>query len=90
MDKKTRIINSILLSIMGICFFPIFIYILIYIYSKLNITMFEGQTIKSNLGDIVLFFGLPIFLVVSGFYNYCLHKYCELTEKEKEKEEEDN
>lgn len=88
MDKKSRIINSILLSIIGVCFFPIFIYILIYIYSKLNITMFEGPTIKSKMADIFLFFGMPIFLVVSGFYKYCLHKYCKLIEKE-EKEKED-
>lgn len=82
MDKKSRIINSILLSIMGICFFPIVIYLLVYIYSKLNISMFEGGTIKSCIADIFLFFGIPIFLMVSGIYQYFLHKYYKLIEKD--------
>ena len=82
MDKKSRIINSILLSIMGICFFPIVIYLLIYIYSKLNIPMFEGETIKSYMADVVIYFGIPIFLMVSGIYQYFLHKYYKLIEKD--------
>ena len=82
MDKKSRIINSILLSIMGICFFPIVIYLLVYLYSKLNISMFEGGTVKSYIADIFLFFGIPIFLIVSGIYQYFLHKYYKLIEKD--------
>ena len=90
MDKKSRIINSILLSIIGICFFPIVIYLLVYIYSKLNVSIFEGGTMKSYIADLFLFFGLPIFLMVSGIYQYFLHKYYKLIEKDnlnKEKED---
>lgn len=78
MDKKSRIINNILLSIMGICFFPIAMYLLVFIYSKLNIEMFTGNTFKSNLGEFMLFFILPITLAVMGIYQYFLNKYNKL------------
>ena len=90
MDKKSRIVNSILLSIMGICFFPIVIYLLVYIYSKLNLSIFEGWTIKSYIGDIFLFFGMPIFLIVLGIYKYFLYKYYKLIEKDNLNEEKED
>lgn len=90
MDKKSRIVNSILLSIMGICFFPIVIYLLVYIYSKLNLSIFEGGTIKSYISDIFLFFGMPIFLIVLGIYKYFLYKYYKLIEKDNLNEEKED
>ena len=90
MDKKSKIINSILLSIMGICFFPIVIYLLVYIYSKLNLSIFEGGTIKSYIGDIFFFFGMPIFLIVLGIYKYFLYKYYKLIEKDNLNEEKED
>lgn len=90
MDKKSRLINSILLSIIGICFFPIIIYVLVYIYSKLNISIFTGGTIKSYVGDIFLFFGVPIFLIIFGIYQYFLHKYYKLIERDETSEEKED
>lgn len=90
MDKKSRIINSILLSIIGICFFPIAIYVLVFIYSKLNIEIFTGSTFKSNLGDIMIYFILPITLVVIGIYQYFLNRYNKLIALENESNNESN
>lgn len=71
-------INKILLTIMGICFFPIAIYGLSFIYSKLGIDMFSSEYWKGNLGDFMVFYGLPITLVILGFYRYNYNKYMKM------------
>lgn len=82
MDKKTRIINNILLSVMFICFVPLFFYGLTYVYSIFNLPIFEGGTVKSYIGDILLCFVLPLCLVIMGIYKYSLNSYYKLLEKE--------
>ena len=71
-------INKILLTIMGLCFFPIAVYGLSYVYSKLGIDMFSSEHWKGNLGDIMVFYGLPITLVILGFYKYNYNKYIKM------------
>lgn len=78
-EDKIMLINKILLLIMSICFFPIIIYILMYIYNELQLDILNGSTFKSNLGDILIFFGAPIVLIVLGIYKVCLNRYYKLS-----------
>lgn len=90
MDKKSKIINSILLLIMFASFLCVSAYVLIYIYDKFNFPIFNGETIKSNIGDIVIFFGVPIYLLIFGIYKYFLKLHYKLVDKEEfDKEKED-
>lgn len=81
-------INKILLTIMGICFFPIAIYVLSFIYNKLGIDIFTSEYWKGNLGDFMVFYGLPITLVILGFYKYNYNKYMNMMCSENENENE--
>ena len=78
-EDKVMLINKILLIIMAICFFPIIIYALLYIYNELGLDILNGSTFKSNLGDILIFFGTPIVLIVLGIYKLCLNIYYKLS-----------
>ena len=78
-EDKVMLINKILLIIMAICFFPIIIYALLYIYNELGLDILNGSTFKSNLGDILIFFGTPIVLIVLGIYKLCLNRYYKLS-----------
>ena len=75
MDKKTRIINIILLNIMGICILPLMAYGLIYVYNFLGLDIFNGTSFKSNFGDLILFIVIPISLIIIAFYYICLARY---------------
>lgn len=83
-------INKILLTIMGICFFPIAIYGLSYVYSKLGIDIFSSEYWKGNLGDFIVFYGLPIALVILGFYKYNYNKYVKLISLENNENNKEN
>lgn len=79
-------INKILLTIMGLCFFPIIIYGLSYVYSQLGIDMFASEHWKGNLGDFMVFYGLPITLIILGFYKYNYNKYMKLIDLKNDKD----
>lgn len=85
-EDKIMLINKILLLIMSICFFPIIIYVLMYIYNELQLDILNGSTFKANLGDILIFFGAPIVLIVLGIYKVCLNRYYKLSNISMEKE----
>ena len=78
-EDKIMLMNKILLIIMSICFFPIIIYVLMYIYNELQLDILNGSTFKENLGDILIFFGAPIVLIVVGVYKACLNRYIKLS-----------
>lgn len=84
-EDKIMLINKILLLIMSICFFPIIIYVLMYIYNELQLDILNGSTFKANLGDILIFFGAPIVLIVLGIYKVCLNRYYKLSNISMEK-----
>lgn len=89
MSKIDKIINSILLLIMAVCFIPTVIYGLVFIYSKLNINLFTINTFKGYMGDIIIYFITPLALLGIIIYQYFLHKYCKLIALENN-EENDN
>ena len=84
MDKKSRIINSVLLIIMAICFSTMFLYGLLFMYSKIGLNILSGNTFKSNMGDAILYFIMPLVLVFMGIYRLALKKYSELSKDENE------
>lgn len=90
MDRRAKIVNSILLSIIGLCLLPIMAYILAFLYSKLDINIFTGETLKSNIGDVIIFFGLPISLIVMGIYRYFLNAYNKMIAEENLEETKDD
>lgn len=85
-EDKIMLINKILLLIISICFFPIIIYVLMYIYNELQLDILNGSTFKANLGDILIFFGAPIVLIVLGIYKVCLSRYYKLSSNDTENE----
>lgn len=81
MDRKIKIINTILMSIMTICFFPVVIYLLMYLYNKLQLNICTSDSFKSNIGDIIIFFVMPIVFIIMGIYQYFLNRYYKLVSK---------
>lgn len=93
MSKIERIINSILLSIIGLCLVPLFLYFLVYIYYKLNIPMLSDKNWRVNMGDIFIYFGVPLSLVGMSIYKISLNRYYKLineTENIDDKEDKDD
>lgn len=92
LDKKTEILNRILLVLIFVSFIIVFSYTILAVCVNLGIDVVSSEyTLKTNLANVLIFVGVPNVLVIMSVYKYFEKKYMGyLKEEQEEAEDESN